>query len=157
MAWFEKYLYVKKSGLKRAGKGLFTKKAIPKGKCLTEYKGRIRTWKESLKEPGDNQYFFYVNAKTVINPLHGKNTLAHFANDADGFTRSKAHKNNAEYLTEGKRCFIYSTRPIARFEEILVDYGWEYWKVRKEIMRDKKPKKRKKKTQLAIFLSSRID
>ena len=145
MAWFEKYLYIKKSGLNKAGKGLFTRKAIPAGKCITEYKGRIRTWKLSLEEPGDNPYFFYITAKTVINPLHGKKTLAHFANDADGFSRSKAHLNNAEYLTEGKRCFIYSTRPIARFEEILVDYGRDYWKVRKEIIAEQKSEKKKRK------------
>lgn len=149
MAWFEKYLYVKKSGLGGAGKGLFTRKAIPKGKCITEYKGHIQTWKKSLDQPGDNAYFFYITAKAVINPLLGKKTRAHFANDADGFTRSNAHRNNAEYLTDGNRCFIYSTRPIERFGEILVDYGRDYWKVRKEIIAEKKTaeKKRKKKSK----------
>jgi uncharacterized protein len=145
MAWFEKYLYVKKSGLSKAGKGLFTRKAIPKGKCITEYKGKIQTWKESLDQPGDNPYFFYINAKTVINPLLGKKTMAHFANDADGFSRHKKHINNAEYLTEGKRCWIYSTRDIPRFGEIFVDYGRDYWKVRKEILAEQKAEKKKKK------------
>ncbi len=144
MAWFEQYLYVKKSGLNKAGKGLFTRKAIPKGKCITEYKGRIQTWKKSLDQPGDNAYFFYITAKAVINPLSGKKTRAHFANDADGFMRSTVHRNNAEYLTDGNRCFIYSTHPIARFEEILVDYGRGYWKVRKEIIAEQKAEKKKK-------------
>ena len=142
MAWFEKYLYIKKSGLRGAGKGLFTKKIIPEGKCITEYKGRIRTWKQSLDEEGDNVYFFYITAKTVINPLRGKKTLAHFANDAEGFSRHKTHRNNAEYITDGSRCFIYSTRPIARFEEIFVGYGKDYWKVRKEIINESKTKKK---------------
>jgi SET domain-containing protein len=145
MPWFEKYLYVKKSGLRSAGKGLFTRKAIPKGKCICEYRGRIRTWKQSLTEPGDNPYYFYINSRTVINPLYGKKTLAHFANDAEGFSQSKKHINNAEYLTEGRRCWIYSTRNIKRFEEILVDYGWEYWKVRKEIIAEQKAEKKKKR------------
>ena len=145
MSWFEKYLYVKKSGLSKAGKGLFTRKAIPEGKCITEYKGRIRSWKQSLAEPGDNAYFFYITAKAVINPLQGKKTSAHFANDADGFSQSKAHRNNSEYLTDGNRCFIYSTRPIQRFGEILVDYGRDYWKVRKEIIAEQKVEQKKKK------------
>ena len=135
MAWFEKFLYLKKSGLRAAGRGLFTRKAIPKGARICEYKGRIRSWKESLKERGDNRNFFYINSKTVINPIHQKKSLAHFANDADGFTRSKSHNNNAEYITEGNRCFIDAVSPIARFEEILVNYHRDYWKVRKEIIR----------------------
>ena len=102
MAWFEKYLYLKKSELKRAGRGLFTRKAIPNGARICEYKGRIRTWKESLAEPGDNPYFFYINAKMVINPIYQKKSLSHYANDAYGFTQSEKHDNNAEYITEGK-------------------------------------------------------
>lgn len=145
MAWFEKYLYVKKSKLKGAGKGLFTRKAIRAGKCICEYKGRIQTWKESLAQPGDNPYFFYINAKTVINPVYQKKSLAHYANDADGFSRHKHHRNNAEYLTEGKRCFIYATHDIAPFSEIFVDYGRDYWKVRKEIIAEQKAEKKKKK------------
>ena len=146
MAWFEKYLYLKKSGLRGAGKGLFTRKAIPNSTRICEYKGRIRSWKQSLEEPGDNPYFFYINSKTVINPFRQKKSLAHFANDANGFTRSKAHSNNAEYITEGKRCFIAATHDIARFEEILVDYDKDYWRVRKKIVeKQKKAEKKKKK------------
>ena len=50
MAFLEKQLYVKKSTLPNAGKGLFTKKLIPKGTRIVEYKGKTRTWKEVQKD-----------------------------------------------------------------------------------------------------------
>ncbi len=46
MALFEKYLFIKKSKLPKAGKGLFTKIEIPKGKRIVEYKGKLRLWKD---------------------------------------------------------------------------------------------------------------
>ncbi|PZR24775.1 MAG: SET domain-containing protein-lysine N-methyltransferase, partial [Azospira oryzae] len=49
MALLEKHLYVKKSTLPGAGKGLFTKVFIPKGTRIIEYKGEVLTWKEVEK------------------------------------------------------------------------------------------------------------
>ena len=69
MAWFEKHLYLKKSGLRGAGMGLFTRKAITKGARICEYRGKIKTWKRLMDEDGDNPYLFYVSSRTVINPL----------------------------------------------------------------------------------------
>src|SRR5204862_6268914 len=60
MALLEKYLVVKPSKLSGAGKGLFTKKFIPKGTKIVEYKGRIGKWKNIEKNPGENKYIFYV-------------------------------------------------------------------------------------------------
>lgn len=66
MALLEKYLYVKKSTLPNAGKGLFTKVFIPKGTRIVEYKGKITTWKEVEDEDGKNAYIFYVKRYHVI-------------------------------------------------------------------------------------------
>jgi len=40
MALLKKQLYIKKSGIPNAGKGLFTKKPIPKGTGIIEYTGK---------------------------------------------------------------------------------------------------------------------
>ena len=61
MALFEKHLVVKKSTLPGAGKGLFTKKLIPRGTRIAEYKGKITTWKEVDHRDGLNAYIFYIN------------------------------------------------------------------------------------------------
>ena len=66
MALLEKQLYVKKSQIPGAGKGLFTKKPIPKGTRIVEYKGKRSTWKEVKDDDGKNGYIFYINRKHVI-------------------------------------------------------------------------------------------
>ena len=52
-----------------AGNGLFTKKAIPKGTRIVEYKGRISSWKDSDHRNGDNGYIYYVKRYDVIDAL----------------------------------------------------------------------------------------
>lgn len=132
MALLEKQLFVKKSTIPNAGKGLFTKKAIPKGTRIVEYKGKISTWKDVKDEDGKNGYIFYVNRNHVINALPVKSALARYANDARGLVRVKGVTNNCDYVTDGKRAYIESKKDIPAGGEILVDYGGDYWKVIRE-------------------------
>ena len=128
MALLDKALYVKKSTLPGAGKGLFTKEFIPKGSRITEYKGKVMTWKEVESMADDrNGYVFFFNSKYCIDAWKTKKGVAHYCNDANGITRIEGVKNNTEYVTEKKRCFIEATRDIPKGSEILVGYGGEYW------------------------------
>jgi len=135
MALLEKHLIVKKSQIPNAGKGLFTKVAIPKGTRIVEYKGRISTWKDVKDEDGKNGYIFFVNRNHVIDALPTKSALARYANDARGLVRVKGLTNNCDYVTEGKRAYIEAKRNIAAGEEIFVDYGSDYWKTIRENMK----------------------
>jgi SET domain-containing protein len=128
MALLEKQLVVKKSTLPGVGKGLFTKKIIPKGTRIVEYKGRIAPWKE-LSGKNFNRYIFYVKRDHVINASPYKKAVARFANDAKGLTKVKGIANNSSYEQEGLQIFITATKDIAAGNEILVDYGKEYWNV----------------------------
>ncbi|WP_333820718.1 SET domain-containing protein, partial [Ohtaekwangia sp.] len=132
MALLEKQLFVKKSTIPNAGKGLFTKKFIPKGERIIEYKGVISTWKDVKDEDGRNGYIFYVKRSHVINALPRPKALARYANDANGLTKVKGLKNNCDYETEDVRAFIVSIQDIPAGSEILVDYGKDYWKVIRE-------------------------
>jgi hypothetical protein len=139
MALLEKQLYVKKSTLPNAGKGLFTKKFIPKGTRIIEYKGKVKTWKEVQDEEGENGYIYYVKRTHVIDALKIKNSLARYANDARGLERVKSLNNNAEYVEDGLHVYIESTKDIPARSEIFVSYGPEYWQViRHNIRLDKK-------------------
>jgi len=130
MALLEKKLIVKKSTLPGAGKGLFTKVFIPKGERIVEYKGEIVTWKEVEKMADDrNGYVFFFNNQYCIDAWKTKKGVAHYANDAQGIVRVAGVKNNSEYVTEKKRCYIEATRDIPPGSEILVGYGAEYWQV----------------------------
>jgi SET domain-containing protein len=143
MALLEKQLYVKKSGIPGAGKGLFTKKFIPKGTRIVEYKGRRTKWKEVKDEDGKNGYIFYINRNKVIDALPSTKALARYANDARGMVRLKGVLNNSDYIIDGDKVFIEATRDIAAKSEILVDYGREYWQViRQNIKIDKDAQKK---------------
>ena len=126
-------MIIKKSGLPKAGKGLFTKIDIPKGTRVVEYKGRIQPWREVKDEDGINGYLMYINRNVVINGLKAVKTLARYANDAGGLVRLEGIRNNSEFVSEGKRCFIEATRNIKAGEEIFAGYGREYWALMKRL------------------------
>ncbi len=133
MALLEKQLYIKKSTLPAAGKGLFTRKFIPKGTRIVEYKGEILTWKEVQKLADDrNGYVFYVNSKHCIDAWNYKKALGRFANDAKGIGRIPGLKTNSEYVVDNKRCYIEAIKDIPAGGEIFVEYGSDYWKVVRE-------------------------
>ena len=143
MALLEKHLYIKRSSLAGAGKGLFTKVFIPKGTRIVEYKGEVLTWKEVEKMPDHrNGYVFYFTGKYVIDAWKHKG-FAHFANDAKGIIRADGIKNNSEYVTEGKRCYIEAAQNIPARSEIFVGYGNEYWQVIRYNIRFEQRKKEK--------------
>jgi hypothetical protein len=120
----KKNLLVKRSRLPCAGKGLFTKVYLPKGARIAEYKGRMITWKEFN---ADNPFIYSINRKHVIDARPYKKTLARYANDARGLYSLKGVRNNSKYVEDGFKVFIEATKDIKRGEEILVDYGKEYW------------------------------
>ena len=133
MAFLEKQLVIKKSHLPNSGKGLFTRRAIPKGTRIVEYKGRSRTWKEIKEEPGFNGYVFYITRNHVIDALSYKKAFGRFANDARGLSKTKGITNNADYTVEHGKVYIDAIKDIPAGGEILVSYGKEYWDIVREL------------------------
>ena len=127
MALLEEFLVIKKSTIPGAGNGLFTKKAIPKGTRIAEYKGKHTTWKDVDHRNGSNMYIYYVNKNFVIDARTYPKALARYANDARGLTVIKTLSNNCHYVPEGTRVFIESLKNIPAGAELLVSYGKEYW------------------------------
>ena len=129
MAFLSRQLFIKDSSIPRSGKGLFTKKFIPKGTRIIEYKGKLTSWKEVDHRNWSNGYIFYIDRNRVVDASTYKKALGRFANDARGLGRIKGLQNNAEYKAEGNKVYIDATRDIPAGAEILVDYGREYWEV----------------------------
>jgi SET domain-containing protein len=155
MALLEKQLYVKKSRLPGAGMGLYTRKPIPKGTRIVEYKGKKTAWKDVKDEDGRNGYIFYINRNHVIDARPFKSALARYANDARGMVRVKGLLNNSDYVVDELKTFIESTRDIPAGAEIFVDYGMDYWKVIKENMKlwkaeEKEKLKKKQRTRKQV-------
>jgi SET domain-containing protein len=129
MALLEKHLYVKKSNILRAGKGLFTRQFIARGTVIVEYKGKITTWKEVLNGKVFNGYVYYLNRRHVIDAMPYKKALARFANDANGLNKIENLSNNSEFIIQQNKVYIQVVKNICAGEEILVSYGREYWEV----------------------------
>jgi len=147
MALLEKQLIVKKSQLPNAGKGLFTKKMIPKGTRIVEYKGKVSKWKE-LKNAWENGYIYSINNNHVINAMPTKNALARYANDAQGIVRVKGITNNCVYINDGLKAYIESVKDIPAGGEILVQYGKDYWDVQRANLKiDRQQEKQRKKEE----------
>jgi SET domain-containing protein len=159
MALLEKQLYIKKSTLPGAGKGLFTKVLIPKGTRIIEYRGEVLTWKEVEKMADDrNGYVFFFNNKYVIDAWNTKEELARYANDAKGIVKVEGVRNNAEYVTEKKRCFIEASRDIPKGSEIFVGYGAEYWQaIRYNIRLFKKRKETEMKKKNGHKINGKVN
>lgn len=147
MTFLEKHLEVKESTLPGAGKGLFTKIAIPKGTRIIEYKGKVTSWKDANKLDGNNGYIFYVSKSVVIDAYSYKKSLARYANDARGLSRVKGIRNNCAYVIEDKRVYIDALYDIAPGEEIFVSYGKEYWDVVRNNIRIEKLQAKKAAAQ----------
>ncbi len=129
MAFMEKDLHIKKSTIAGAGKGLFTKKFIPKGSRIAEYKGKISTWKDVDHHEGLNAYIYYINRHHVIDSSKYKNNLARYANDAKGSENGGKLMNNCRFVIDECRVFLESKRDIPPRSELLVGYGKEYWDI----------------------------
>lgn len=124
-----RHLIVKRSTIPGAGKGLFTRKAIPKASLVVEYKGNITTWKAVQESESFNGYVFYINRNHVVDALRTKKALGRYANDAKGISKVKGIRNNAVYAVRKAKVYIQAIRDIPAGAEILVDYGKEYWAV----------------------------
>lgn len=124
-----KSLEIKKSQLPNAGKGLFTKKEIKKGKKVTEYKGEKITWKEAKLRALKNKdgYVFFISNKLCIDAYRSVKCYGRYANDAKGLSRVKGLKNNAVYDIEKDKVYIVTTKKIPAGAEVFVDYGADYW------------------------------
>jgi hypothetical protein len=127
-------LYLKKSLIPGAGKGLFVKNEIKKGEIVCEYEGEIVPWSvcEKRAEEGHEGYAFFITKNRCVDAYFTKESMARYANDAKGIGRVEGLKNNSQYeikTRQGeKRVFIVATRTIKANDEVLVDYGKDYWK-----------------------------
>jgi len=123
----EEYLYTGASQITNAGDGLFTAIDIYKGEIISEFKGEVLTYQQSLerkKESGDDYFMDLPNGKVL--DCKRTNGFAKYANDAEGFGAGP-HKNNARIeLVYAKVCLV-ATKNIKANSEIFVGYGKNYW------------------------------
>lgn len=99
-----------------AGLGLFTESAIPKGACIIEYVGREVSQEES--ETSKSKYLFEISKKKTVDGKPKWNKAGYINHSC---------RPNAESEISGGRIFILATRGIKPGEELVYDYGKEYF------------------------------
>lgn len=105
-------LLVKRS---TAGLGLYAGEAIPKGKCLIEYVGRVISKEEEMNSK--SQYLFEVTKTKTIDGAARSNTARYI---------NHSHRPNCEVEIYKGRVYVFSKRAIKEGEELAYDYGKEF-------------------------------
>lgn len=108
---------VKESAHPGVGLGLFARERFRKGEFLIEYTGvRIPT-KEADIHPG--RYLFEIEGTPwTIDGEPTKSVAKYINHSCDP---------NAEARVEGEHINIYAVKDIAKGEEVVIDYGQEYF------------------------------
>lgn len=123
------YLYTALSQLPNSGNGLYTTISIYKDEVIALFKGEILTELQTKlrAKKGNDQYFICMLDGSIMDSMH-VNCFAKYANDAEGFSKSK-FKNSAKIsLDEDDNVCIIAIRNIKMGEEIFCGYGKKYWK-----------------------------
>lgn len=126
-----KKVYVAKSTIEGAGKGLFAKVDIQKGEVIGEYKGEVITDEEYDRrtQEGLGNYGVDIGDGLILD-CGQKMCPMGYANDAYGLKR--VGKNNSYFIQDELRVFVVALRDIKAGEEIFVSYGRAYWKAQRE-------------------------
>ncbi len=129
------YLFIKTSQIPFTESGLYTALAIYKNEIIAIFKGESITNIEAAKRAKRNQnhYFVCLPDGGMLDSMHVK-CFAKYANDAEGFTKSKFKNNAIITLDDNDNPCLVAKRDIKKGEEVFCAYGKEYWKsFRKEI------------------------
>ena len=122
---------VKDSSFAFAGKGAFAKKDLKKGLRLGEYNGKLLSLEEyealtdkayvfEVKKKFEGRYYlFFIDARA--------GDALRFVNGA--YTKEQKEKVNVEAYQYSERIFFRTKRDIKKGEELIIDYGDNYWEL----------------------------
>jgi hypothetical protein len=125
----EDYLYIQKSQIENSGNGLFTAIEIYKEEIISIFKGKIitNTEAESIVKLNEDKYFINLLDGTILDS-NTVDCFAKYANDSNGFMKSKYKNNSKISLDEANNVCLIATKNIKSNEEIFCSYGKRYWK-----------------------------
>jgi hypothetical protein len=125
----EDYLYIQKSQIENSGNGLFTAIEIYKEEIISIFKGKIitNTEAESIVKLNEDKYFINLLDGTILDS-NTVDCFAKYANDSNGFIKSKYKNNSKISLDEDNNVCLIATKNIKSNEEIFCSYGKRYWK-----------------------------
>ena len=127
---YEPNLEIRTSRIPHAGKGVFTKVAIPKGAYLGAYTGEYITEEEYWRRAKDNRWQYMMGLLDCAKPRTGGIATIDGIN-GNVFTRMnyappEFQNVKFEKICEAPYVKIVALRDIAAGEELWVDYGPRY-------------------------------
>lgn len=117
-------VFIKKSTIPKAGKGLFAARDFKKGESIAEYAGERLTTQQYDKrydKEGYGSYGMAVNRNLVIDARKTNSGIARFVCDYTG----SGQKPNVQYEEHKKKIEVVTLRKIKAGEELFADYGKE--------------------------------
>lgn len=125
----EDYLYIQKSQIENSGNGLFSAIEIYKEEIISIFNGKIitNTEAESIVKLNEDKYFINLLDGTILDS-NTVDCFAKYANDSNGFIKSKYKNNSKITLDESNNVCLVATKNIKSNEEIFCSYGKRYWK-----------------------------
>lgn len=122
---------IKKSKITNAGLGAFAKEDIGANQVIGEYKGEKKSLKEISKLPKDQQIYlfevvkddgktFYIDAMDI-----DASNWTRYVNSVR--TNYQRKKQNTNYIQVGNKIMLQTLKDIKKGEELLCDYGDNYW------------------------------
>ena len=118
-------LQLKKSTIRGAGKGLFTKRAFRDGETIGKYKGERMSQRTFDEQDPESAYGLLYKKNVVIDAKNTQSCLARNINDGHGTTKPINARFIKNFRNQTAR--VVATRPIQRLKEILISYGPAYW------------------------------
>lgn len=141
----ESKFMVQESTLPNAGMGLFTTVFIEKGSFVIEYIGEKLTEDEYYNRYPNGTGRYVAEIKNGSNPpsyIDGENIaksgLARYINSSSNNDNQNTKKANnpanlvwkkQQFGKQAGRMYLYTIRDVLEGEELLFDYGNEYWEV----------------------------
>lgn len=115
------------------GAGLVATRSIPKGTIIGEYAGVLKTNAKANQEDNGGGYCFSYGKKSIYHrytiDAQPMGSSTRFINHAAGkYANVEAHM---VYDEVGPHIVILASKRIAADRELLMDYGAEYWRLKK--------------------------
>jgi uncharacterized protein len=118
-------LKIKKSLFPFAGKGCFAAQNIKKGTIIQEYKGKILT-KKQWNKLKDTSYVWELEDHLYLDAMKFKrNNPLRYVNGCMG--ECQCISENVEAIEKNHKIFYKAIKPIQKGEELIIDYGDEFF------------------------------
>lgn len=120
------YIDIRTSSIPNAGQGAFATKLLYKGQILGDYTGK------EVTEDADGDYVLMVQGynskgKEVNRFIDAEDPSSSWPRYLNSIKRGDGRKKNCAFFINGDKVSVKTLREIQPGEELLVDYGHEYF------------------------------